>query len=128
MKKIFLLFILASFFSCSTAVSRFNEVMLPDGTWKLAFNTTNQCHENGEAGTITVDPRKAFDKDLELTSSIAKDQKSCLEFYKTQATQRGRELCPSDKFRVFGCMSSQEAESFSLKEKVVCYLKCQKEI
>lgn len=124
MKKILLVILCVSFSSCSTTSSRFNEIMLPDGTWKLSFLKVNQCQENSDAGSSTIDPRKAFEKDLELASSAAKDQKACLEFYKTQATQRAKELCPNDKFRVFGCMTIQEAESFSFKEKVICYIKC----
>jgi len=87
--------------SCSTSTF-FREEMLPDGTWKMSFPLKKQS---------SLNPRKAFEQDEEKDLPTEEVSSS----FKTQAQERASQLCPNEKFRVFGCR---------VAEQVICYIKC----
>ncbi len=125
MKYTLILFALLSLLSsCSSTSFRKHEDMLPDGTWKLTFLKKGKCESIESKNSTFVDPRKAFEKDEETPILNQEDQKTCVESLKGKAEARAKELCPTPKFRLFGCEITQEQKTFSYQDVLVCYVKC----
>lgn len=125
MKYTLILFALLSLLSsCSSTTFRKHEDMLPDGTWKLTFLKKGKCESKEDKKSAYSDPRKAFDKDEEAEVLTQEDQKICVESLKDKAEARAKELCPTPKFRLFGCEITQEQKTFSYQDVLVCYVKC----
>lgn len=122
--KIKYLLLLFFFCSCATSSQLFNEEMLPDGTWKLSFFNTKQCQKISETKPGTSDPRRSFEKDEDFISRSSEEKSECLSFFKTQAEQRAKDLCPIERFRVFGCRAVQDQKKFSIQSIITCYIKC----
>ena len=124
MKKILFLTMVMSLAACSTNTLRKHEDMLADGTWKLTFLKKGKCESKESKTSTYADPRKAFEKDEEAPILTQEDQKSCVESFKGRAEARAKELCPTPKFRLFGCEITQEQKTFSYQDVLVCYMKC----
>ncbi len=121
------LILLASFTllsSCSSNALRKHEDMLPDGTWKLTFLKKGKCETKEDKNITYSDPRKAFEKDEEISILTPEDKKNCVESLKGKAEARAKELCPTPTFRLFGCEITQEQKTFSYQDVLVCYVKC----
>lgn len=110
--------------SCSTSGLRMNEEMLPDGTWKMSFPKKLVCQGKEKQGLSMNDARKSFEGEDEVSSLSSEEKKQCLADYKSDFDSRAKELCPTPKYRVFGCYWESDKRSFSSHEFVTCYVKC----
>lgn len=143
MKNLILIVFISLLYSgCASNVS-LQEDMLPNGHWAIWIYSEGTCNElfkNEEKRKLSDEEKKTgvkktFFENLKMAIATPPDQshKKCIDLFKDSLTERSKELCQNDNFKIYGCLNSEEASKsgFHLttiedSRKLKCYIDCAK--